>query len=75
MSREGFIRIATHPRALSAPIMAWVAFRHAQHLAYQNQCVKPPGQRPAQIFFGLLDLLGTVGNLTTDAHIATIEFK
>jgi len=34
-----------------------------------------PGDRHAEILFGLLDRLGTAGNLTTDAHLAALAIE
>ena len=34
-----------------------------------------PGARHAEILFGLLESLGTAGNLTTDAHLAALAIE
>jgi uncharacterized protein len=34
-----------------------------------------PGERHAEIVFGLLEALGTAGNLTTDAHLAALAME
>jgi predicted nucleic acid-binding protein len=34
--------------------------------------VLEPGERHAEMLFGLLETLGTAGNLTTDAHLAAL---
>jgi hypothetical protein len=34
-----------------------------------------PGRRHAEILFGLLEALGTAGNLTTDAHLAALAIE
>jgi hypothetical protein len=34
-----------------------------------------PGSRHAGIVFGLLESLGTAGNLTTDAHLAALAIE
>jgi predicted nucleic acid-binding protein len=34
-----------------------------------------PGDRHAEILFGLLGSLGTAGNLTTDAHLAALAIE
>jgi len=34
-----------------------------------------PGERHAEILFGLLEEAGTAGNLTTDAHLATLAIE
>ena len=69
----GFIRVATHPRvfarplspqAACAPVRAW--------LERPFVAILHPGQRHAEILFGLLERLGTGGNLATDAHLAAL---
>ena len=35
----------------------------------------PPGERHAHILFGFLQALGTAGNLTTDAHLASLAVE
>jgi predicted nucleic acid-binding protein len=34
-----------------------------------------PGDRHAEILFGLLESVGTAGNLTTDAHLAALAIE
>ena len=34
-----------------------------------------PGERHGEILFGLLEALGTAGNLTTDAHLAALSIE
>jgi hypothetical protein len=34
-----------------------------------------PGEEHARILFGLLEELGTAGNLTTDAHLAALALE
>jgi predicted nucleic acid-binding protein len=34
-----------------------------------------PGARHAEILFGLIESAGTAGNLTTDAHVATLAIE
>ena len=72
----GFIRIGTHRAILNAPmatkdairiVRAWLNVPRVQIIA--------PGDRHAEILFGLLDRLGTAGNLTTDAHLAALAIE
>jgi len=37
--------------------------------------VLQPGDRHAEILFGLLERLGTAGNLTSDAHLAALAME
>lgn len=72
----GFIRITTHRQVLSNPMSVATACSHARAWMAQP-CVMPldPGARHAEILFGLLESLGTAGNLTTDAHLAALAIE
>jgi len=50
-----------------ADVRAWLARPYVS--------VLHPGDRHAEILFGLLDSLGTAGNLTTDAHLAALAIE
>ena len=72
----GFIRIATNPRVFSPPLTiqaatgylsAWLSQPNVSHLI--------PGPRHIEIAFGLLDSVGTGGNLTTDVQLAALAFE
>ncbi len=72
----GYIRIMTHRSILMNPVFpadatrrvrSWLAFPHVQILY--------PGDNHAKILFGLLEDLGTAGNLTTDAHLAALAIE
>ena len=72
----GFIRIATHRHILTRPMPVAMACGHARvWLARPNVMVLEPGARHAEILFGLLESLGTAGNLTTDAHLAALAIE
>jgi hypothetical protein len=72
----GFIRIATHRQILTNPLPVATACAHARAwLAQPYVVVIDPGARHAEILFGLLDSLGTAGNLTTDAHLAALAIE
>jgi hypothetical protein len=69
----GFIRIATHRQILATPLPVPAACARVR--AWLSQpCVTivHPGERHADILIGLLERLGTAGNLTTDAHLAAL---
>jgi len=69
----GFIRITTHRQILARPLSPEAACAHVQSwLARSVVSVLHPGERHAEILFGLLGKLGTAGNLTTDAHLAAL---
>jgi uncharacterized protein len=72
----GFVRIATHRQILANPLPVAVACGHARAwLAQPYAAVLHPGDRHAEILFGLLEALGTAGNLTTDAHLAALAIE
>lgn len=69
----GFIRLTTHRQILARPIPAAVACAHVRSwLAQPCVSVLHPGTRHADVLCGLLEGLGTAGNLTTDAHLAAL---
>lgn len=69
----GFIRVATHHRVLARPLPpAAACARVRAWLERPYVSVLHPGERHAEILFGLLERLGTAGNLTTDAHLAAL---
>lgn len=72
----GFVRLMTHPRVLARP--ASVAMTTAWVREWINQ--PPviwihPGERFAGIYLGILEQLGTGGNLTSDAHLAALAME
>jgi toxin-antitoxin system PIN domain toxin len=74
----GFIRIMTHRSILQNPMFPADAIRRIRSwLAAPRVEIIEPGETHDQILFGLLEKLGTAGNLTSDAHLAAlaIEFQ
>ena len=72
----GFIRIGTHRGILNSPMRAKDAVRTVRAWLDQPRVeILTPGDRHAEILFGLLDVLGTAGNLTTDAHLAALAIE
>jgi toxin-antitoxin system PIN domain toxin len=72
----GFVRIATHRHVLTRPMPVRAATDRARTwLARPQVAVLHPGARHAEVLFGLLDALGTAGNLTTDAHLAALAIE
>jgi uncharacterized protein len=72
----GFIRIATHRKILENPMPPRDAIRRVRSwLAAPGVQILIPGEAHADIFFGLLEHLGTAGNLTTDAHLAAMAIE
>jgi len=69
----GFIRIVTHRQILAAPLPVPAACAYVRAwLAQPCVTIVHPGDRHADILVGLLENLGTAGNLTTDAHLAAL---
>lgn len=69
----GFIRIATHRQILARPLPAAAACARVRAwLAQPCVTILYPGDRHADVLLGLLEHLGTAGNLTTDAHLAAL---
>jgi toxin-antitoxin system PIN domain toxin len=69
----GFIRIVTHRQILTHPLPVASACSNVRAwLAQPYVTILEPGARHAEIVFGLLESLGTAGNLTTDAHLAAL---
>jgi uncharacterized protein len=69
----GFIRLTTHRQVLANPLPAPAACARVRSwLAQPSVTILHPGTRHADVLFGLLETLGTGGNLTTDAHLAAL---
>ena len=69
----GFIRLTTHRQILTNPLTVSVACAHVRAwLARPCVAILHPGTRHADVLFGLLENLGSAGNLTTDAHLAAL---
>ena len=72
----GFLRIATHRQILGRPMPVVAACGRARvWLARPYVSVLHPGDRHAEVLFGLLQAVGTGGNLTTDAHLAALAIE
>ena len=69
----GFLRLTTHRQILDRPLPVPTACAHVRSwLAQPCVTVLHPGNRHADVLFGLLEGLGTAGNLTADAHLAAL---
>lgn len=72
----GFVRITTHRQILRRPLPVAAACAHARAwLGRPYVSVLHPGDRHAELLFGLLESLGTAANLTTDAHLAALAIE
>ena len=72
----GFIRLMTHPAVLESPLQPGVAIRHVRTWIEQPQVVVlEPGPRHLEVLESLLETAGVGGNLTTDAHLASLAIE
>ena len=71
-----FLRLSTNPRVFEAPLGPAEAFDIVDSwLAHPCSTVVHPTERHAVVLRGLLEALGTAGNLTTDAHLAALAIE
>jgi len=72
----GFVRITTNRHVLEAPLPIKAACTTVREwLAQPYVSIVHPGDRHAEVLFGLLEQVGTGGNLTTDAHLAALAIE
>ena len=72
----GFLRLSTSRSIAGEPLPPAAAIRHVRTwLAHPHVQVVTPGEGHAEILFGLLEHIGTAGNLTTDAHLAALAIE
>ena len=72
----GFVRMTTNPRIYDAPMTPVNAIRHVRlWLDQPGAEILSPGERHADIVFGLIEDAGVAGNLTPDAHLAAIAIE
>ena len=71
-----YVRIATNPRIMAAPLSPSAAFDQIEEwLSQPPSIVVHPGRRHLSICRGLLETSGTAGNLTSDAHLAALAIE
>ncbi len=72
----GFLRITTNPRIMPNPISPDLALDIIEEwLALPAVRIISPSERHWNILRGIIEPLGTAGNLTTDAHIAALAVE
>lgn len=72
----GFLRISTSAKGMPRPLTVAQASTEVRGwLVRQNVTLLHPGDRHADILFGLLEHVGVGGNLTTDAHLAALAIE
>lgn len=71
-----FLRISTHRAILEKPLPIDTALEFVDSwLRQPGSSIVHPGKRHWEILRNLIDLTGTGGNLTTDAHIAALAIE
>lgn len=72
----GFVRISTNPAIFERPLETDQAFEMIKiWTASPKSVVVEPTSRHLMIMKGLIDQVGTAGNLTTDAHLAALAIE
>jgi uncharacterized protein len=72
----GFLRLTTRAGLFRSPLRVDAAFELvAEWLAQPGVQLVHPGSRHFEILRGLLEPLGTGGNLTSDAHLAALAIE
>jgi toxin-antitoxin system PIN domain toxin len=72
----GYVRLMTSARTLMFPITVQAAEKDVREwLSLPQLTVIEPGEKHADLFFGLLRSAGTGGNLTSDAHLAALALE
>ncbi|MEQ7007151.1 type II toxin-antitoxin system VapC family toxin [Actinopolymorpha sp. B17G11] len=72
----GFVRLVTKPQVFAHPLPVETAMDLVDGwLQRENVVIPQPGSRHATILRGLLDDLGTGGNLVSDAHLAALAIE
>lgn len=70
---HGFIRLTTHPKVFQNPLpVADALARVEEWLSLPHVQIAHPPQTHFQTWSGLLQQLGSAGNLTTDSHLAAL---
>lgn len=71
-----FIRVSTKPPVFQPPLTVEEATGVVREwLSSPNVKIIAPGGEHAELMFELLKEVGTAGNLTTDAHLATLAIE
>lgn len=72
----GFLRISTSRSISDSPLRVTESVRHVRAwLAHPTVQIVTPGEGHAEVLFGLLEHIGTAGNLTSDAHLAALAIE
>jgi toxin-antitoxin system PIN domain toxin len=69
----GFLRLTTNPRVFARPLSTEQALAHVERWLQQPPVrILAESSEQWRILRGLLEVSGTAGNLTTDAHLASL---
>lgn len=72
----GFLRISTRAGVFPSPLSVATAFGYVEEwLARPSALIVAPTSRHVGVLRGLLEPVGTGGNLTTDAHLAALAVE
>lgn len=72
----GFVRIITRAAPVKNPLYPGEAIGVVRKwLAVPGVQILTPGEFHAEIFFRLIEQVGTAGDLTTDAHLAALAIE
>jgi toxin-antitoxin system PIN domain toxin len=72
----GFVRLSTRAQVFTRPLQPAAAFELVEGWLQQPAAVViHPTDRHLAIFRGLIEEVGTAGNLTTDAHLAALAIE
>ena len=72
----GFLRIGTNPRVFASPLTVTGASRRvSQWMEAGCARVVEPGPGHVERVVGLLEAVGSAGNLVTDAHLAALAME
>jgi uncharacterized protein len=72
----GFVRLSTRPVVFADPLETAEAFDIVEGwLAQPNALILHPTERHLAVLHGLVEPLGTAGNITTDAHLAALVIE
>jgi toxin-antitoxin system PIN domain toxin len=72
----GFLRLSTRAQILANPVPVAMAFDIVESwLAQPCALILHPTERHLAILRGLIEPLGTAGNITSDAHLAALAIE
>ena len=72
----GFVRLSTRPVVFADPLETSEAFDIVEGwLVQPNTLILQPAERHLAVLRGVIEPLGTAGNITTDAHLAALAIE